>query len=228
MVWKNNLSESCPPDIKENPEGDNYTCITFEPDLKRFGMTELSDDIVALMKKRVYDLAGVISSSVKVTLNDKKIPIKGFSQYVDMYLKKEGENEALKIFDKSNKNDRWDVIVSSSDGQFQQISFVNSICTSSGGTHVAYIVDQITNKLQETIKKKHKELKNIKPFQIKNHLCIFLNTLIENPAFSSQTKEQLITKPTRFGSKFEVSENMLNSIGSSGILDQIIAQAQDF
>jgi len=162
---------------------------------------------------------------VKVYLNDKKIPIKGFSQYVDMYNRKEGEQEMVKISDKSNKHDRWELIVSPSDGQFQQISFVNSICTSSGGTHVNYIVEQITGKLQEIIKKKHKEIKDIKPFQIKNHLCIFLNTLIENPAFNSQTKEQLTLKPSQFGSKYEVSEKMLKDIVKSGVLDQIVAQA---
>lgn len=30
------------------------------------------------------------------------------------------------------------------DGQFQQVSFVNSICTSKGGTHVDYLVNQIS------------------------------------------------------------------------------------
>jgi len=224
MVWKNNMSECSQPEIKDNKSGDNYTCITFEPDLKRFKMSELTDDIIALMKKRVYDLAGVISTSVKVSLNDKKIPIRGFSNYVDMYL----DEEPIKISEKEkkNKNDRWELIVSHSDGQFQQVSFVNSICTSSGGTHVTYIVDQITNKLQETIKKKHKELKDIKPFQIKNHLSIFLNTLIENPAFSSQTKELLITKAAQFGSSYEISDKMLSEIVKSRIIEQIVAQAK--
>ena len=36
----------------------DFTKITFEPDLERFGMDSLDDDIVALKKKRVYDIAG--------------------------------------------------------------------------------------------------------------------------------------------------------------------------
>lgn len=39
---------------------------------------------------------------------------------------------------------RWEVCVSTTDGQFQQVSFVNSICTYKGGTHVNYLVDQVT------------------------------------------------------------------------------------
>lgn len=38
---------------------------------------------------------------------------------------------------------RWEICVSATDGQFQQVSFVNSICTSKGGTHVDYLVNQI-------------------------------------------------------------------------------------
>lgn len=53
MVWKDNMSHCSPPEIKDNYKGEDYTCITFEPDLSRFGMKELNDDIVALMRKRV-------------------------------------------------------------------------------------------------------------------------------------------------------------------------------
>jgi DNA topoisomerase-2 len=51
----------------------SYTCITFQPDLSRFGLTSLTNDIVSLFKKRVYDMAGVYST-VNVWLNDKKKP----------------------------------------------------------------------------------------------------------------------------------------------------------
>ena len=41
--------------------------------------------------------------------------------------------------------------------------------------------------------KKNKKLK-FKPHQVKAHLWLFVNALIENPAFDSQTKETLVTK----------------------------------
>ena len=40
--------------------------ITFKPDLARFGMTHLEEDSVALLRKRVYDMAGVLGKHVKV------------------------------------------------------------------------------------------------------------------------------------------------------------------
>lgn len=88
------------------------------------------------------------------------------------------------------------------------MSFVNSICTSKGGTHVNYIADQIVNRLVEAVKKKNKAAP-LKPFQVKNHLWVFVNCLIENPAFDSQTKESMTLRASAFGSKCTVSEEFM-------------------
>lgn len=64
-----------------------------------------------------------------------------------------------------------------SEGQFQQISFVNSICTTKGGSHVNYITDQIVDLLMPNLKKKAKDI-TIKPFMIKNQMRVFINCLI--------------------------------------------------
>jgi DNA topoisomerase-2 len=39
--WRNNMGVREEPEIKPNPEGKDFTCITFKPDLKRFGMDHL-------------------------------------------------------------------------------------------------------------------------------------------------------------------------------------------
>ncbi len=62
------------------------------------------------------------------------------------------------------------------------------------------LTEQITDKLMEGLKKKSKSIK-VKPFQIKQHIWIFVNSLIENPTFDSQTKETLTLKPSSFGTK---------------------------
>jgi DNA topoisomerase-2 len=60
----------------------------------------------------------------------------------------------------------------------------------------------------ENIKKKNKNV-NIKPFQVKSYMWIFINALIENPAFDSQTKETLTLKSSAFGSKCEIKEEFI-------------------
>ena len=74
-------------------------------------MNELSPSEINLLKKRVYDMAGVLPYNVKVYLNDKKVPITNFSNYVSMYL----DEDAVKIQEKCKSN-RWEVIVSISEG----------------------------------------------------------------------------------------------------------------
>lgn len=98
--FKNNLSQICEPIISDYPsDAFDYTQVTFEPDLKKFGMKKLDDDIVSLLKKRVYDLAGCTPSSVKIYLNGKKIDkITNFESYINMYL----EDTENKIFEKVN------------------------------------------------------------------------------------------------------------------------------
>jgi len=60
--------------VIENATGEDFTKVTFQPDLTRFGMTELEDDIIALMCRRAFDVAGS-SRGVKVFLNGTQIPV---------------------------------------------------------------------------------------------------------------------------------------------------------
>ena len=76
-----------------------------------------------------------------------------------------------------------------------------------------YIVDQICEKLIATVKKKTgKGGFNIKPFQVKSHLWVFVNTLIENPTFDSQTKENMTLRKSAFGSTCELSEKYIKMV----------------
>jgi len=56
--------------ITQNTNSKDFTCITFRPDFSWFKMTHLDEDHVALFTKWAYDMAGIVSSKLKVTLND--------------------------------------------------------------------------------------------------------------------------------------------------------------
>lgn len=58
------------PRITSNSTGQHFTRIMFKPDLAKFKMSRLDDDIVALFTKRVYDMAGVSDKRVSVYLDD--------------------------------------------------------------------------------------------------------------------------------------------------------------
>jgi hypothetical protein len=81
---------------------------------------------------------------------------------------------------------------------------------------VNYITDQVVNHVMDWIKNsKKKEVKSagVKNFHVKNHLWIFVNALIDNPAFDSQTKETLTTRQAQFGSTCQLTEKLLKSGG---------------
>jgi DNA topoisomerase-2 len=97
---------------------------------------------------------------------------------------------------------------------------VNSICTSKGGTHVNYLVDQIVQKLIAAVSKKNTP--TIKPFQVKAHLRLFVNCLIDNPCFDSQIKENLTTHASQFGSVCEISPEFIKELLKTGIVDSVL------
>ena len=50
----------------------------------------------------------------------------------------------------------------------------------------------------------------------------FVNSIIENPAFSSQSKEELTTKVANFGSKCELDSKLLDKIAKLGIVEHVV------
>lgn len=194
-----------------------YTQITFHPDLKKFGLSTLTDDIVSLFKKRVYDIAG-LGEKLKVYYNDKKIDTNNFKKYISLYYPDEDV-----IYD---EQERWKIgVIYKPDNNFEQKSFVNGICTYKGGNHVDYVLKGIIKKVKEAIAKKNKDLK-VKDESIKENLIIFIESTIINPAFSSQTKEELKTKQADFGSTYEMNDKVLMKIVKSGLVEQIIQMAK--
>merc|ERR1719506_2280368 len=221
QVFENNLSKKGTPQVTPF-KGPDFTKVTFWPDFKRFGMKGLDNDIVALMSKRVYDVAGTTAQKCKVSLNGQVLSIRNFQDYVNFHCT--GHQYPVEY---EKCSDRWEIAVSlSEDGCFTQCSFVNSICTIKGGTHVAHVTDQLVDAIAKKVKAGNKGGIEIKPAHIKNHLWVFVNTLIENPAFDSQTKETLTTKQSKFGSTCEVSEESINRVLKSGIVETILHWAK--
>jgi DNA topoisomerase-2 len=223
--FKDNLDTICSPKITKATKTKPYTKITFKPDYQRLGLSSSSDqssglspDLIALLKKRVYDISAITDKTLKVKYNSQIIPVKNFEQYISLY-----------IGDKSDKprvyelaNERWEYAVAlTPSAEFVQISFVNGIHTSKGGKHIEYILGQITRKLVEYIEKKKKIKVNANA--IKEQLILFVRCDIENPAFDSQTKDFMNTPSSKFGSKCEVSDKFIEKVAKMGVMDAACA-----
>lgn len=194
-------------------------------------ITASINDLMLLFYRRALDISGIGLSRtekgktiqqkpIEVIFNGELIPINSFSQYMKLFTEHSNslqtpENKEMKnIFDKSitKINDRWEVgIIPSPTGSHEHISFVNSVWTSRGGTHVNHITNQCVKYIQELISSKLDET-TISSSKIKNHLMIFINCLIENPSFDSQGKESLTTKLSQFSAESELPSSYLKKI----------------
>jgi DNA topoisomerase-2 len=214
--FKHNLDEICKPSItkcKNKP----YTKITFKPDYERLGITNLTPDIISLLKKRVYDIAAVTDKNIKVKYNGTLVPVKNFEQYINMYIG--DKSETPRVYEENGE--RWEYAVAlTPTNEFAQVSFVNGIHTGKGGKHVEYILNQITRKLGEYIEKKKKV--KVNPNSIKEQLILFLRCDIENPAFDSQTKDYMNTPSSKFGSKCEVTDKFIEKVAKMGVMDAAV------
>lgn len=217
--FTNNMKNKTTPKVI-NTKSKPYTRISWLPDYERFGMDGLNNSIKALIKKRVYDIAGITDKQTKVYYNNSLLDIKSFEKYSELYINTKSDKK--KIYEENNG---WQIVaLSSDDDVFEQVSYVNGICTSRGGTHVDYIADQIKNKLTEFLKKKKKI--EVKPQIVKNQLKIFVNaSKIVNPVFDGQTKETLKTPKSKFGSNIDISDKFIVSLSKTDIFEKIQQQA---
>ena len=220
QTWINNMETVEKPIIKKLSKTKSYVKITFYPDFKRFNMSDLNNDHKSLFHRRTIDISATAENKLKVSFNDHKIVINQFKNYIELYYP-----ESEVFYD--NNTDRWSVgCIYKQDSNSETISFVNSISTYRGGTHCNHVVDSIVKPLiNDYIKKKDKEIK-ISPTQLRENLIFFINSTIENPAFSSQTKDTLTTKVDKFGSKYTPNATFMKKLSKCGIVEQVIELAK--
>ena len=104
-----------------------YTKVSFIPDYAKFGISGLTEDMFALIEKRVYDVSAWTDKSVNVWFNGEKLDYKCFEKYVDLYIGNKTIHPRIHL----ELNNRWEIIVTYNlNSNFDQVSFVNGINTS--------------------------------------------------------------------------------------------------
>ena len=199
-----------------------FTRISYVPDYPRLGgQTKLSEDMIKIIEKRTFDMAACTDDKTSVFLNGEKIDYKNFEKYTSMYIGDKAETP--RVYE--SPNNRWEVVASLNPFvNFEHVSFVNGINTYQGGKHVEYITNQICKRVAAMIKKKKKI--DVKTVFIRENLMVFVKAIIDNPSFNSQTKENLTTNASKFGSKCELSDKFMEGILKCGIMEKALALNQ--
>lgn len=212
QIFEKNLSEIHPPEISPREEGEvESTRITFYPDFDKFGEKGLTEGTVAMLKKRAYDLKACLDNpGVSVHFNGDPVPFDTFEEYVDKFFLPEDSPKVV------IKRDRWTAVFAPNPhDKFTQVSFVNGLSTPKGGTHVDHVVSPVIKTVTKKLKSKHKDA-SIRPSYVKENVMVFVNSLIENPNFKSQSKEELTTSEKNFGSELKFKTKELESISKLG------------
>ena len=213
--WTNNMTTCGEAKITKYSGATSKVSIAFVPDWKRFGMTKMDKDFFSIIQKRVWDAVMCTSDNCVVSFQGSKLKKMPMESYAKMYL-----DDDTKVA--SAQCDRWQVVVAPSDSGFQQVSFVNGICTTKGGTHVDYVASQICAGVIEALGKKIK----LRPQHVKNTLFVMVRATLVNPTFSSQIKSECTLKPQEFGSAFKPPSTFIKSVLKSGVQDEVMAVSQ--
>lgn len=231
QTFSDNMSEKTVPKITSN-SGKGYTKITWTPDYSRFEMKKgLDQDTFDLIHKRAIDSIVSTGPKVKLWFNGVQIVGKSLKDYVKYYIQDQpNDNESVnssevkrrvfydtQTFKQSNGKHTielvWEIaVVEGLSEGFEQVSFVNGLCTNQGGTHVKYITDKLVAKLKGLIEPKLKNKETFKPAMVKDKLFIFVKSTLVRPNFNSQTKEYLTTPVKDLGCYYEITDSFATKI----------------
>jgi DNA topoisomerase-2 len=214
QVFEDNMSVIGEPSVKAC-KSKPYVEIAWTPDFERFGFTDIPEGLLSVLQRRVFDLALTVQKDVRVTWNDTLVRFRDLTSYASWYLPKDATILA-DLFEKG-----WHVAVADSpiDKAFN-VSFVNGIWTRIGGKHVDEITNQITSHIINYLDTK-KKIK-VKPAMIRDSLAVFIVCSVENPSFSSQTKELLTSKVS-----CKLTEDFLKKIVSKLDVVNKVMEAQE-
>jgi DNA topoisomerase II len=187
QVFEDNMSKIHEPTIKAS-KVKSYVEVSWTPDFARFGwkQSQIPTDLLEVLNRRVVDTAMTVGKDVKVSWCGTPIKFRDLGAYASWYLPKDTTciTEVAQV--------GWQLAVA--DNPFDKnfsVSFVNGIWTRSG-KHVDEITNQLVSHICSFLETK-KKIK-VKPSLVRDSLAVFIDCQVENPSFSSQTKEVMTTK----------------------------------
>lgn len=169
---------------EEKSSGTSGVTVKFYPDFKIIDGKKIDEEHI----KRMYEyilMQSLTYPNITFKFNAKKInytPKKFVSLFDKACILEEQESFFLIFLPNESDN-------------FAQLSFVNGLETSKGGSHINYVVDNVVAGIREKLIKKYK---GIKPADVKNRLTFLLIAKdVKDIDWDGQTKKS-ITTPNKY------------------------------
>jgi len=222
--WSNNMKTKND-DEKVQASCDHFTEFQFDIDWSRFeDVNEVTDDFATIIEKRIIDLCAANPGlSAKYIFKDDNGIIrksewnfKSFEEYIELYSDYIDQENCISFKDKQKQ------VWVYPDGGLN-IGFVNG-AECSKGTHIKAIRDEINKAIAAQILQKNKL--DVGPRNVDGKYTMFCIYHIANPAFNSQTKEELTTPIERFSLdpdyKFSIPDKFIKECCKSEIVNIVI------
>nr|DAR12187.1 MAG TPA: DNA TOPOISOMERASE IV, B SUBUNIT [Caudoviricetes sp.] len=182
VEWRDNaLLHSCNIDYKKSEPG---TSITFWPDLAKFSLAEISEDVKDVIRTRLVVLS-LTYPDIKFYFDGKRI--KTPKRISNLFTTEETPFV-------EHSTDNYQVLVIANSEKTSHFSVVNGLNTPDGGSHIDLILQEIVKELSET-----KGLNCTRADVLNTLQIVFIGRGWKNLRFNSQTKEKITnsTKETR-------------------------------
>lgn len=218
--YTDNMYKKSVPEIGKSKE--KFTRISFIPDYVRFEMEGLSNDMYRVFMSRTHEIAACTKKSVRVSFND-TVAVNTFYDYATFF----GKDVMIET------NSRWSIgIQITKADEFNHVSFVNGVRTVRGGYHVNHVKKMVCDIIKDMIitKKGHEKLK-VNPAVVSKYLNLIVLSTIEDPEFTSQSKDELRTPPSKWCVHKKkctdhmpiFSEQLITKIKKSGLDKMVLA-----
>jgi DNA topoisomerase II len=219
--WRGNMKQRDAPQVSPAPvDASDFTEVQFRPDFPRFGVSCLSEGMLLCMQRRVYDIAGC-NPGLTVKFNGAEVRVKSFRDLANMY--HDGPQPLIPLC----TSGRWQIFVGASAGSYTHVSFVNSVATSRGGSHLAHVSDIVVDAVAAAVKKRlGSTVPTPSNAAVKASMAVYVSCLLENPEFDSQSKDFLTSPSARWGSLPSIEKKaLLQLLSSTSIVDMVAAAA---
>lgn len=182
VEWRDNaLLHNCNIEYKKSEPGTN---ITFWPDLAKFSLAEISEDVKDVIRTRLVVLS-LTYPDIKFYFDGKRI--KTPKKIASLFTTEETPYV-------EHSTDNYQVLVIANSEKTSHFSVVNGLNTPDGGSHIDLILQEIVKELSET-----KGLNCTRADVLNTLQIVFIGRGWKNLRFNSQTKEKITnsTKETR-------------------------------
>ena len=204
-------------DYKVTASSKRGTTVSFVPNLQRFGLDEITQDHLDVIRERLVNLS-ICYPTIKFSFNGEPIAFTTATEFASGF--------SGHAFSYQSDDVLFVVAPSGEDEEFRQTSYVNGIWVKNGGMHIDQFTSAITAEMIPLIKKKWKI--DVPANQIKQHLLVGMWVRNFNgPKFDSQSKERLTNTASEVKSFFnfesitpKVAKHIL---GNPAFIDPIIA-----